>query len=1120
MSRRTRTLRQLIANALSALALFILPASAQAQLFTPASTPPVPNPDHLRAQLVTIDPSQLPSAASLAAGPVSITLNLFDDLNLPLTIDRRVLGSGGAVSWSGRIRNETLSTCTLTLVGGQFCASIYGPDSRSGAFGVAPTGQTDAADRPIAEVFELAPGALVRCAHNAANPPIWQGDLRARREAGLPANAPTPDHQPLESPQGPPPIEPSGACGCGDDQSVIDLLVVYSTLAKNAAGGTAALRARVENAIQSANTCFITSGITAAGETAPLPAAANRLEVRLAGFVEVTYDEQAPEWLNHLDRVTSSTDGILDEVHALRNTYHADTVSLIVDDPRFTGGAAFYAVYVQASAFSVLNWRAEGAGSLTFAHELGHTFGCAHDRGNSSFGLFTYGWGYSFAANGTTYGTVMSYTGANLVPSYSNPTHLHSSGQPLGAALASAFPTHNALVISQTRSTIASFRDSSRILDWDGNGIDDALDLAAGRLHDTNNNCRVDEAEYRIYVDGNNPGNIDGFSWNTAYRDLGEAMAFASLKCSNVSEIWVADGVYRPDRESADRYARFGLRSGLALYGGFQGKSRPGGGETALSQRLGDSVVSILSGDIGNPGNLDNSFNVVFAERTDASAVLDGFTIQRGSNNFLGSGIYITSANPTIRRCTFRDNFSSAVGVIGAESFPVFSNCRFEDNAATNNIGGHATIRDGGFATFNNSTFTRGTAQWGGAIAVTNQAALVLNQCTVSGNAALESSGAIDCTTTSSLFLTNCSFETSSARRGGAITLFGNCAAEITGCTFNANIATDSVGGAIWVQDSDLVLEGTSITNCTSNEYGGAIAAYGASRVSLTSARIEGNSSNAGGGIGAANVTLDIDRSVFLGNSATMFSGGGIELFQATATITSSAIGGCDALDVGGGIYVGFESSLHLLNSTLSANTAANLGGGIAMFATNVNIANSILHGNSSGAPGAQSTQDQQLTVFTGAVFANRSCIAGLTGSLGGTGNFASNPALLDPASGDFRISPSSPCIDRGSNALAPAAATLDLLGNPRFADDPNTPDIGPGTAPIIDVGAVEFTPPPTPACPADFNADGSLDPDDLADYIGAYFTQPPDQHADFNADGNVDPDDLADYIGAYFSGC
>jgi len=69
--------------------------------------------------------------------------------------------------------------------------------------------------------------------------------------------------------------------------------------------------------------------------------------------------------------------------------------------------------------------------------------------------------------------------------------------------------------------------------------------------------------------------------------------------------------------------------------------------------------------------------------------------------------------------------------------------------------------------------------------------------------------------------------------------------------------------------------------------------------------------------------------------------------------------------------------------------------------------------------------------------------------------------------------------------------------------------------------GSLTVTPPtPPPTCPADFNADGELNPDDLADYIGAYFAVPPGSGADYNADGEVNPDDLADFIGAFFAGC
>ena len=82
------------------------------------------------------------------------------------------------------------------------------------------------------------------------------------------------------------------------------------------------------------------------------------------------------------------------------------------------------------------------------------------------------------------------------------------------------------------------------------------------------------------------------------------------------------------------------------------------------------------------------------------------------------------------------------------------------------------------------------------------------------------------------------------------------------------------------------------------------------------------------------------------------------------------------------------------------------------------------------------------------------------------------------------------------------------------------------GLAGLIRPGSIEAVlAAPFPACAAlscgaDFNLDGSLDPDDLADFIACYFTQPPCPAADLTGDGTIDPDDLADYIAAYFAGC
>jgi len=57
--------------------------------------------------------------------------------------------------------------------------------------------------------------------------------------------------------------------------------------------------------------------------------------------------------------------------------------------------------------------------------------------------------------------------------------------------------------------------------------------------------------------------------------------------------------------------------------------------------------------------------------------------------------------------------------------------------------------------------------------------------------------------------------------------------------------------------------------------------------------------------------------------------------------------------------------------------------------------------------------------------------------------------------------------------------------------------------------------------CLADYNLDGLVDPDDLADYVSDFFASAPPLRADVNCDNAIDPDDLADFIAKYFAaGC
>lgn len=75
-----------------------------------------------------------------------------------------------------------------------------------------------------------------------------------------------------------------------------------------------------------------------------------------------------------------------------------------------------------------------------------------------------------------------------------------------------------------------------------------------------------------------------------------------------------------------------------------------------------------------------------------------------------------------------------------------------------------------------------------------------------------------------------------------------------------------------------------------------------------------------------------------------------------------------------------------------------------------------------------------------------------------GRGNLDVDPRVM-LVNGHYPLQPDSPLIDAGRNAAVPLDVTDDLLGNPRFIDDPNVPDTGSGIAPIVDMGAYERVP-------------------------------------------------------------
>ncbi|MCK4723846.1 MAG: hypothetical protein KAT75_11095, partial [Dehalococcoidia bacterium] len=180
----------------------------------------------------------------------------------------------------------------------------------------------------------------------------------------------------------------------------------------------------------------------------------------------------------------------------------------------------------------------------------------------------------------------------------------------------------------------------------------------------------VNPASAGVLVDIDNvAGPWDGKSWATAYQNVQEGLDEAER---TGGEVWMAEGTYKPTSTS-DRAISFQLKSGVGLYGGFKGA------ETVRDQRDWVNNITVLSGDIGKPGDKDsNSYHVVVGAD---NATIDGFTITHGGTTEMiagppmkpghirgesplkwiadspkdstGGGMLNFLASPTVRNCIF-----------------------------------------------------------------------------------------------------------------------------------------------------------------------------------------------------------------------------------------------------------------------------------------------------------------------------------------------------------------------------------------------------------------------------------------------------------------------------------
>jgi len=363
-------------------------------------------------------------------------------------------------------------------------------------------------------------------------------------------------------------------------------------------------------------------------------------------------------------------------------------------------------------------------------------------------------------------------------------------------------------------------------------------------------------------------GSGDCLSWATAC-DLQTALSKIP------DQIWVAAGVYKPTATD-DRVVSFELESGVKIFGGF-----PAAGG-AWETRDWEANPTILSGDIGEPGNSDNSYHVVTASWVNRLGVLDGFTITGGNadsifepNNF-GGGMYSTNSTSTLRNLNFTSNSAYwGAGIYNtSESNPTLGNVTFSSNSAARDGGG--MYNDQSNPILSDVIFSANTAVvLGGGMYNTNSNP-TLSNVIFSGN---EGDGMYN--DHSSPILTNVTFARNLGSRGGGMANYYTSNPTLTNVTFTEN-ASIWGGGMFNLTSSptlkNVTFSGNSVYKKSDGQggWGGGIVNLMESSPTLTNVTFSGNIAEQGGGgmYNDDNSNPSLTHVTFYRNSS--LSGGGL----------------------------------------------------------------------------------------------------------------------------------------------------------------------------------------------------------------------------------------------------
>ena len=391
-----------------------------------------------RTRLVGINSAALPQRATAEvqlAPATQMSIDLFDGATVTAEFERFDPNASG-VTWVGRVPSQPNSRVTLVSGGGVMAASIILED-RSYTIRPAPIDPANPAPAPGAHILtEInSDGFMPEAA------PLLPEITEAARDRA------------------------AAEIQSDDAGDIIDLLVVYTSLAEAWAGGPAGIVNWINMGVSETNSALATSNVNT--------------RVRLVLAERVAYTEVG-NFNTNLTNLRFGGPG-LENVAALRNAYTADLVTMFVRPA--SGATACGIGFLMTSvstAFAPNGYNVVDAPCSspngTLAHEIGHNMGLRHDwYMDNAVTPFTYAHGHVSVAG--RFRTIMSYPDACTalaiscarLLAFSNPDRIQN-GQPMGVrgGTSTACPAGNAnnmscdadeaRALNETALTVSNFR--------------------------------------------------------------------------------------------------------------------------------------------------------------------------------------------------------------------------------------------------------------------------------------------------------------------------------------------------------------------------------------------------------------------------------------------------------------------------------------------------------------------------------------------------------------------------------------------------------------------------------------------------------------------------------------